>query len=150
VAETLAPDTDFTLAAGEGIAYLHDEATWEFRNAGSGQGLAANAGIISPATPPAAGTATEIGLELVTLGETGPGAWVAPESGSLRLTLWRTELPAGSTIPAPAAGTLQMVGPATGEATAPGLSTSADGATDNSGSGPIAVLGLTLVSAGAA
>jgi sugar lactone lactonase YvrE len=147
-AEQLAPETEITLGQGEAVAYLHDEESWEFRNAGSMPGLAVSAGILSTATPPAAGTETENGLHLVTLGETEPGAWDA--SGPVRLSLWRTVLPAGATIPAPAAGTLQIVGPDTGEETAPGLVTSPNGATSNDGPDPIPVLGLTLGSTGTA
>jgi hypothetical protein len=138
------PGTEFVLDAGDGVAYLQNEASWEFRNGGADQGAGLGGGIFSTAAADNPGTETEIGLELTELASTELDSWNAGDAESATFAYWRATLAPGESIPAPADGVVQLVAPEPQTDPELTLTTSAEGAVRNDGTAPIAVFGLTF------
>ena len=141
-AEEIAAGTEFVVDTGDGAAYLQNEASWEFRNAGTEQGVGLGGGIFSTAAPSNPGTETELGINLVELASVELDGWDAGGADSVTFTYWLATLAPGAEIQAAAEGAVQLVATETGET--PELTTSPDGSARNEGQSAIEVFGLTL------
>jgi hypothetical protein len=140
--EEIAAGTEFVVDTGGGAAYLQNEASWEFRNAGTEPGVGLGGGIFSTAPPTNPGSETEIGLSLFELASIELDGWDTGGAETATFTYWRATLAPGAEIPAAAEGAVQLVATETGGT--PELTTAPDGAARNDGQRAIDVFGLTL------
>jgi hypothetical protein len=152
--EQFAAGEEAVLATGDAVLYLDNDASWDFRNSAPSQPGTALEVLIISTDPPALPVESVVdpehvdedpSLHLEVLGRVEPEIWGNGAGGPLLVTIWRAELAPGASIPAPAAGIVQVVAAESGEA--PDLTISPDGTAQNNGQDAIAIVGFTTAPA---